>query len=65
MKHGEPRIKNTVPRHAAPLSPEECASATGLSFRTIRVAIDSRALPSKDGKVKMVDLIAWRNSEER
>jgi hypothetical protein len=61
MKHGEPKIINAVPRRAAPLSPEECASATGLSVRTIRVANDSRALPSKDGKVKMADLIAWRS----
>ena len=47
MKYGEPKITNAVPRHAAPLSPEECASATGLSVRAIRVAIDSGALPQR------------------
>jgi len=65
MKLGEPRITNKIPRRAAPLSPEECASATGFSGRTIRVAIDSRALPSKGGKVKMADLIAWQTGQRR
>ncbi len=65
MKHGEPKITNIIPTTAGLLSPAECAKSTGLEERTIQVAIDSRALPSKGGKVKLVDLIAWRSNERR